>query len=514
LAIIILVKFQESNPMAEVGSPVVVGQDRLPWDIGKAIVALRSIGYSFVQAIADIVDNSIDAQAKTILVRFVVKPNGTLAVVVTDDGFGMDSEILTEAMRVGSGTQPTEKQLGKYGLGLKLATFSHAQSLTIHTVKDGQACGRRLTVEGIKQGGLCDILSQAESRRVLSDAAKPVRIAGHGTIVRWDQIDRITFESSNLEKLIKKLRTTLEVHLGMCFHRHLTSRGISIYIDRQNEGSVPNDMAALVKPLDPFAYPQSGHADFPKVIQISLPTIGKLEAEAHIWPPKSTSREYHLNGACDRQGFYFYRNDRLIQAGEWNGWRETQEPHLSLARIRIELPPQLDSRFSLDVKKCGINAPAVFPLALQSACFADGQRFEEYLKLAESTYRQRGENGDADFPMVPGRGFPSKVRSVFQRRLSPNGKGRESSILWRRLPSELFFELDRDNDQIVLNSQYRSRILRGTNGSMNDAPIIKTLLFFLCASELDAERVTKKKQQRIDLINAALIAALQCLEEA
>lgn len=237
--------------MAEQGSPVVVGQDRIPWDISKAIIALRSIGYSFEQAVADIIDNSVDAGACVVLVRFSVKKNGALSLAIVDDGGGMDATILKEAMRIGSRTEPARHHLGKYGLGLKLATFSHAKSLTVHTRNNNCLHGRRLTIDGIKTGGLCDRLAEHESKRVLSTDWGPVPITSQGTVVVWDQVDRITFERSNLEKLIKKVRTRLQLHLGMCFHRHISDGRLRIYHDRQNDGVPINDMAVEVKSLDP-----------------------------------------------------------------------------------------------------------------------------------------------------------------------------------------------------------------------------------------------------------------------
>lgn len=233
-----------------------------------------------------------------------------------------------------------------------------------------------------------------------------------------------------------------------------------------------------------------------------------------MWPANSVQPQYKLDGASARQGFYFYRNDRLIQAGGWNGWRETQEPHLSLARIRVNLPTTQDSHFSLDVKKCGINTPPMFPIALQSAVFADGTRFEDYLRTAEAVYRKRLAVTNSDYPLVPAQGLPRKVQKVVQRRLLPDGgKSRDLAICWKRMDSDVFFEIDRENETLFLNSRYRRVVLRGSSGSKNDAPLIKSLLFFLLADDFESQRITKKKKERLETMNAVLVSAVQCLDD-
>src|SRR5207244_13031157 len=132
----------------------------------------------------------------------------------------------------------------------------------------------------------------------------------------WDEIDKLPTGVRGLKSLLRSLQSRLELHLGMCFHRFLNDGTFNILIDQQKEGCAEHSICVKVGALDPFSYPSSGRPGYPKVFRADLPGIGLIEAEAHSWPPHSDSAAYKLgNKAAARQGFYFYRNDRLIQAG-------------------------------------------------------------------------------------------------------------------------------------------------------------------------------------------------------
>src|SRR6266404_6526845 len=117
-------------------------EEKLPPNFSKLDIALRSIGYSFEVAVADIIDNAIDAQAKHVLVRFVIKRDAPLDVVIYDDGKGMDEATLREAMRFGADVSQEIQRLGKFGLGLKLASLSQAKEVSVLTAKNGDIAGR------------------------------------------------------------------------------------------------------------------------------------------------------------------------------------------------------------------------------------------------------------------------------------------------------------------------------------------------------------------------------------
>src|SRR5262249_5620090 len=157
--------------------------------------------------------------------------------------------------------------------------------------------------------------------------------------------------------------------------------------------------------VNPFGYPESGDPHYPRQFNIDLGDPGTLKALAHIWPKKSTSIEYKLGSGkvAERQGFYFYRNDRLIQAGGWNGViNQDDEPHLSLARVEISLPPQMDDAFGLKVQKSSVEVPANFADAVD-ASRAGNLSFEGYRSDARKTYGRAAPKPVQELPVVLGR---------------------------------------------------------------------------------------------------------------
>src|SRR5207244_3948409 len=179
------------------------------------------------------------------------------------------------------------------------------------------------------------------------------------------------------------------------------------------EGSKEHSIRARINSLDPFGYPSSGKAGYPKVFRAVIPDVGALEAEAHIWPAYSDSLAYKLgNKTAARQGFYFYRNNRLIQAGGWNGVVQHEtEPHSSLARVRINLPSVLDSTFGLNIQKSAIVVPPGFQEAMMGAVAEDGETFEDYRRTAQLVYRQHGRSVRRLKTPIPRTGLPKKLRT-------------------------------------------------------------------------------------------------------
>jgi hypothetical protein len=485
-------------------------RDSIPPNFAKTVEALRSIGYSFEQAVADIVDNSVEAQCRTVLVRFVVGKRGGLRLIIVDDGLGMDISTMVEAMRIGSDTNQSSKGLGKYGLGLKLSTLSHAKSLTVISRCQGKANGRRITVDGLKAGGFADHMATTAATEVMDAGWGPVDTSSQGTVIIWDAIDRIRITEDNLEPILKKLRRKLHTHLGMCFHRFLSAGALKIYHDRQDAEAEQHSIFTPIPPLNPFAYQAPGRPGYPQHFVFQLPDLPPMPAQFHIWPPNSETPEYRLDGASARQGFYFYRNDRLIQAGGWNGLRETQDAHMSLARILIELPLGTDSEFSLDVKKSGVTTPPSFLLSVQKSASTENKKFETCLREAEAVYRKKEAEQPRSLPIVPLEGVPRALHRLLARRLAgKNGRFRSMDFVWENMPPERFFVVDRENSRILLNKRFRHIVLLGSSGSRADAPLLKLLLYFLLRDELDTYRISQQRKEWLDSVNDALCEAVE-----
>jgi len=479
--------------------------ERIPPNPKLLIHALRSIGYSFEGAVADIIDNSISAKARNVLVRIVRGDERVERLIIADDGTGMSETHLAEAMRFGAGTEKTLESLSKFGLGLKLASLSQGTELTVVTRSGGAISGRRWTVETIGEDWYCEVVPASEVRNLLKGPWGDVDISKRGTVVIWSDLDKIKVKKGGLDQTIRGLFEKLKLHLGLHFHRFIEDKRVRISIDSQPVDGEMNDVREDVAALNPFDYDIQQTKFPPRAFPLDLSPVGELVMEAHIWPPNSTSKNYKLDRAAGRQGFYFYRNDRLIQAGGWNDLREDTEPHLSLARVMIDLPPQFDSYFSLDVQKASIKAPPIFVTALRTAVDSQKSLFHAYLKEAQAAYRKQERQNPDNFPMVPADGLAAQLRQGLKDVLAPDEKRvREVGFEWADLESGEFFELDRDNFVIRLNRHFRSRLLDGRKASPNDLPLIKVLMFLLVHDVMDSGRLSAQQKEWLDDCNKAL----------
>lgn len=499
--------------MQAVNHPVlkITGTEKLPPDDQGSGEIYSRLGYTFSEAIADLVDNSIDAKAQNILIRFERTASEIRRVIILDDGKGITDIQLRKAMTVGAKTGKTDASLGKYGIGLKSASLSQAQSFKVLSLSGGKGAGRRWSLENIKNGWISEQLDGHAVAAFLSHSFGPVSIKKTGTMVVWEDLQHLKSSEINIDSTITKATKSILTELGLRFHRFLERNELNILIDTQVIGQVESGIHFKVSPLNPFSYVVSGHEAYPKTFNVNISNHGTLSVEAHIWPPKSNDIGYKLGGGkvSARQGFYFYRNDRLIQAGGWNGCREDDnEPHLSLARIAIDLPPTFDSTFQLDVTKSTVVPPPEFVPAIGAATRTDKATFAKYVKDAQLAYRTQKKKDDAVFKYVPAKGFPKAVGSNIGKTLWEKGSNslKDVDFTWAVLAPTVFVELDRSNRSVVLNSLYRSKVLNGSSASAADAPLIKILLFFLFHDELDRIASSAKYRDWLDKVNLALIA--------
>jgi hypothetical protein len=487
-------------------------EEELPPNYGKLDVALRSIGYSFEAAVADVIDNSIDATAQNVLVRLITKGNGHLDLVIYDDGKGMASEKLKEAMRFGADVSEEIKRLGKFGLGLKLASLSQARELRVVTLKHGVVSGRAWLEHGISKGFTSTVFDTAESNQIVSRVIPGRQLEPHCTVVWWTDLYRVGQDHVNPEEHAQKLMQRIQNYVSIGFHRFLSRSPtpVRITLDMLDLESGASGIPIDIDPLDPFDYDQSGNSAFPAAMFLDGEYEGRISIKAHIWPPNSSSPSYKLPGGTNsRQGFYFYRNDRLIQGGGWNGLRET-EPHSSLARLEIDIASDFDVEVSLDVKKVEIQLPPSLAESIQKAKTIQGIDFKKYLSIADNTYRTR-KILEKELPLIPSLGLPAELRTFLHRelRIKSTAKHRDLKIKWKRLSKELFFEIDRDAGELYINKEYRKQLLHGFPASSADIPVVKCLLFMVLEDALSYERIGSKLRERLEQVNRILVQAVR-----
>lgn len=503
------------NTLSDLELPA-VRIESIPPDPKGTAVAFRRIGYSLEEALSDLVDNSLDANSSRVLIRFFRNNRKIVRVAVVDDGDGMNEEILQRAMQYGAQLGHKDSDLGKYGIGLKVASFSQCQSLSVLTKQNGVVSARRWRLEKIFRGWQCEVLNPAVATRIFAEPWSDLKLRKSGTIVLWDDLDTLGETGTDLERFIsRRISHRLPVELGMRFHRFISGKKLRIRCDVQNVDQKGEVVPVEVPALNPFGYSKTGKTGYPITLGVAIAKEGVLALKAHVWPAMSKQREYVLGGGrvAERQGLYFYRNDRLIQGGGWNGLRDSDsEPHSSLARVEIDLPPSMDSIFSLSIQKSKVVAPPEFKTAAMEARCGNTS-FNDYLAAAELVYRDENEEDEEEIS-IPGVGISASLRKKLTAILSSNGAGsREISFEWRRLEKRKFFELDRDGHTIQLNITFRNRLVEKGSHQAADAPMVKSLMFLLFSRDFRKERTSKKREEWYELCNRILLATVKSIHE-
>ena len=345
-------------------------------DASAMVESLRAHGYTLNTAVADIVDNSIAAHAKTVRIEARWPQGETPFVSIADDGDGMSDEELLAAMRLGSrhpSEERAEDDLGRFGLGLKTASFSQARRLTVSSRRDGHAAATyRWDLDHLAKPEVIgwQLLRGPDDRSAARLAAMGDTA---GTVVLLEVLDRVVdepgegIEGSEQEGQFREKVIRLRQHLAMVFHRYLSRAGatrVAILVNGQ-----------LVEPWDPFVTvnpatqtlfegesPHSSGFSKVRVVGHVLPHRDRFDSRAPALSHKKFEEAAGPLGWNAQQGFYLYRNDRLIIAGGWlglgpkpHGWR--QEEHFKLARIQVDIPNNLDLEWRIDVKKSSAAVP-------------------------------------------------------------------------------------------------------------------------------------------------------------
>ncbi|WP_455362233.1 ATP-binding protein [Streptomyces sp. SYSU K21746] len=485
------------------------GSKRLP-PHSRYVEALTHQGYSFEAAVADLVDNSIDAGATKVVISLLRDEDRLVSLLIVDDGRGMDESGLDTAMTVGGQQHYAADALGKFGTGLKAASMSHADALTvISRTKRSPSAGRRWLTAHARDDHRCDIV-EASYCQDLVDRYDGV-IGWHGTIVRWDKVRAFeTIESRQTDRFLNEAIEKLETQLGLYLHRFLARDDFHIDIVVEDVRTREELDHRGVLPIDPFGYRVPGKAGFPRVFTAPIEGTGDLRITTHIWPAKSPLVGYRGIGAlADRQGFYFYRNNRLVQPGGWNGYR-LPESHHNLARIAVDLPAD-DDVFKLTVKKDGVEAGPAFKRGLEKAADDQGRTFADYLRDAENTYRDAARRSEPKRPSVvpPGKGFEPGLRRTLREELPQEPHEDPIDFRWSALPDGVFFEIDRDERTVRLNQDYRT-VFNGGKSGLNDAPALKSLLYLMLEKNFRLGRSSAQRDDEMALWNSVLLSAARC----
>jgi hypothetical protein len=353
----------------------------LPPNPAALIEALRDIGYSLEAAVADIIDNSITAQARSIHIRFGWRENEPW-VAFLDDGHGMSEVDLVEAMRPGSRNPRAARSrddLGRFGLGLKTASFSQSRRLTVVSKQDGQVAARRWDLDEVNRTNDWTLLPVEPAE--ISTLPAIAELGAAGTYVLWDRLDRLHEGSGDrAHSALNERLQSIRSHLSLVFHRFMAHEvgftRVSIAINGNQ-----------LEPFEPFNVqnPATQHLPEERV---------RIDSEEVVIQPyvlphhsKVSPEEYERNAGEDgylkSQGFYVYRNRRLIRHGTW--FRLCRQEELTkLARVKIEIPNSLDHLWTIDVRKSRASPPESVRVRMR-------QVVEQIRGSAKRPYTHRGK---------------------------------------------------------------------------------------------------------------------------
>lgn len=365
----------------------------------RTIASLRDIGYDLPRAIADIVDNSIAAEATQVDITLRFDGTGSW-IRIADNGHGMDAPTLLEAMRYGSERDYDPNDLGRFGFGLKTASTSQCRRLTVVSRKAEQY--RRFEVRCLDLGHIEETnrweVLVLEGKDRPDHALEPLH--DHvGTVVLWEDLDRVLDYSDPwggwAQRRMLSLAQEVDEHLAMVFHRFLAGQVRGRKLQMTVNGSV-------VHPWDPFCRDEPKTEELPaKDLRVSGEKgFGIVRVRPFVVPPQA---EFSDSTAWNRasgpakwnrqQGLYIYRANRLIQpGGGWNRLRTIDE-HTKLARVAVDFFPDLDAAFGLNIAKAYVQLPPDLREELKPLVDTVARRADQRYRSGQNGGRSRGTGG-------------------------------------------------------------------------------------------------------------------------
>ena len=235
-----------------------------------------------------------------------------------------------------------------------------------------------------------------------------------------------------------------------------------------------------------------------------------MEIIGHVWRKKCNDDGYKLEGGkvAEHQGFYFYRSDRLITDGGWCDIIGTNDPHLSLARVEINIPKRYEKYLKVRSDKNGVDVPASFAASIFKVCARNGMTFKDYIEEARAIYKRKGTAKLKPF-IRPGFGIPVKVKEVLEKNKVSFVRGRELSIDWEKSLAKSFIEINSAKRQIRLNKEFRKTLLGDNKGSKTDFPILRTLLYFIFEPIFNGSKLGPLEKIKVNAIKESLNEALK-----
>ncbi len=422
--------------------------------------SMRAMGYTFESAIADVVDNSVAVKANLIEIKFPIDP-ADCYVAICDNGAGMSREKLIEAMRYGSqveGEERSEDDLGRFGLGLKSASLSQCRRLTVASKQNGEisALVWDLDIIGQKKGWYMvectpEQISNIKFISFLDEYES-------GTVVLWENFDLIEKSSGNVYAELSRLQDSAAEYLSLIFHRYLNREGSAKIVIKVNNYAL--------KGLDPFL---ENHKKTNVRRRIEIPILDSKGVERYVsvqpyvlpFQKDLTPEDKKLSGGIEnyrsKQGFYIYRNERLIIWGTWFG--RHRDELTKYARVKVDIPNTLDDIWNIDIKKQNATIPAIIKSRLTRAV-------DEAMDLAvkAQTYRGRIDKVDEKIDYI---WLPIKTRED-QHMFCINRESRIFDLIREKVDDETWSRIDMVLEEIENSLPYQQIYIDKSQNKIDD----------------------------------------------
>lgn len=487
-----------------------INQINLPIDSN----ALEGLGthHSLRSAIADIIDNSVSAGASVVLVRFIQSQGRIIGVQIVDNGRGMTPQGLVDGMTVGRRRQYGENELGHFGMGLKASSLSQADELTVWTrASNSSGTGMRMNKASMSAGAEVDLLSEASAATHLDSVDYGFDLRT-GTVVQWTGVHGMSAADNLIDqtKWFENTLMALKQELSVIFHRLLAIGALDMHVEVFDGDQHESGLRSTLDPIDPFDYRQSPLETYPMLLNGTV-SGREFTLECHILPPGGTATSARLLGK-DRehhQGIFVYRRDRLQHLGGWSTLL-SNEKSLQLARVRMDVEAGLDEHVKINPEKTGVQFSPALVTAIDRASSASGTTFRQYLDAAREVYQESNKRPREFRRFAPmGKGFSQHSRTMIaSNELMTRPNSEPIEVSWKSLSIGLY-EIDLENRTIYLNQKFRKHINGGARSSINDAQLVKTLLFLLLEQEFLKSHLQKAKQQEHFRLSVALEMALE-----
>ncbi|TMV49549.1 ATP-binding protein [Paenibacillus mesophilus] len=452
------------------------------------IHALRSLGYNAGTAIADLIDNSLDAKATKIILLFKCFGNDG-AIIIADNGHGMNEDTLQAAMNIGSKDPRADRQpneLGRFGMGLKTASFSLGKRLSVLTKHNGIYAQRCWDLDHVSQCNEWQLFTAIpdEVRQFMCDFE-----GDSGTVICIDKLDRFmgaggvnTIHESSFYAKVRRIHH----HLEFVFHSIIENGKVQVILNG-NE----------LDPWDPFMvkHPSTLEGET-QVLNING---NKIKVKYYVLPHASflNEMEYKRAGGSrgwrDHQGFYIYRENRLLHYGDWLGMFQ-KDTSSQLARVRIDLPNAADEDWQVDIKKSAVIPPDNAKTRLETIA-----RFVRKISRDVFYYRTQGSH--------PSQTFKGSLNTW---ELSGSDEGQQF-VLNRNHPilSEIQEKIDDETSKLL--NLYLKFVQLGSPSNITDSPKVEEEsiqivtdamkeLVIQFASTLIKLQVVQNMQQLIDAL--------------